>query len=57
MVIQLVGMSLGITLSIEAYCDPNFFSLNGVTQIVKNVIQANKAKFKFNYPVDELCSN
>ena len=57
MVIQLVGMSVGITLPIEACCDPNFFSLNGVTQIVKNVIQANKAKFKFNYPVDELCSN
>ena len=57
MVIQLVGMSVGITLPIEACCDPNFFSLNGITRIVKNVIQANKAKFKFNYPVDELRSN
>ena len=53
MVFRLVDLCVETTLPTNAVCDSDFFSLDGIIRIVRDVLLSNKSKFKFNYSLDE----
>ena len=51
MVSHLVDMCVKINLPIDVMTDPDFFSLEGITRIVRSILQANSDNF--NYSLNE----